>query len=153
MNDSMENFPVVTEINVRFRDLDAMGHVNNAVYLTYFEEARMAYFKALAEKGSVSLDDLGFVVAEIKCVYHSPAVLQERLLVGIRAAEIGNKSFRFEYRIDEKETGRPVASGYSVQVSYDYTHHRPIPLSEKLLDGIRRLQGTLPRKGSGNESG
>ena len=146
MSETVRDYPVVTEINVRFRDLDAMGHVNNAVYLTYFEESRVEYFRALSRGSGIAPEDMEFVVAEIKCVYHSPAMLQERLLVGIRASQVGNKSFRFEYRIEEKETGRLVASGYSVQGSYDYSARRSVPLPKELLEGIRQLQGSVPRR-------
>ncbi len=149
----MEGYPITTDIVVRFRDLDAMGHVNNAVYLTYFEEGRVAYFKAATEGKGIKPEAFSFVVAEVKCLYHSPAFLSEKLVVGTRAADVGNKSFKFEYRIEEVKTGRLVASGYSVQVSYDYTNHRPVPLPSDFLEKIVELQGSVPYRKENAERG
>jgi acyl-CoA thioester hydrolase len=102
-----------------------LGHVNNAVYATYFETGRMEYLFGLgAEK-------LGLILAEITISYKSPAYMRERLVIGTRVAEIKNSSFIVEGRIEAKETGRLVATSRSVVVHFDYRENRPAPLPDE----------------------
>ena len=99
----LPEFPCVVGVEVRFRDLDAMGHVNNAVYLTYFEQARLAFWRAIHPGGApdeaIDPARIGFVLARAECDYASPVRLGERLLVGCRAGDFGTSSFAFDYRI------------------------------------------------------
>lgn len=127
------------EIQVRFRDLDARGHVNNAVYLTYFEIARLAMWSAIA--GSLALSDREMIVAEITCTYKSPARYNETLAVTVTPSAIGRTSFTLRYRIVERESGRLIATGRNVQVAYDYTAERPTPVWPELRAGLEALAG------------
>ena len=80
-----------TPVNVRFRDLDAMGHVNNAVFFTYFEEGRLAFFTSTSpEKKFPGFD---FILAHTSCDYLKPVTVNDRLVLQIRVAKIGGKSF------------------------------------------------------------
>jgi acyl-CoA thioester hydrolase len=127
--------PVRVPIQIRWRDLDALGHVNNAVYLTYFELARLAYIRALLGEGA-QIDrhtmlpvDFQFILAEVTCHYRTPATLKDQLTVAIWVSQVGRKSFVFEYRLTDEVTGRLVAEGCSTQVWFDYetTESRPVP--------------------------
>ena len=124
-----------TEIEVRFRDLDALGHVNNAVYLTYFEIARLHYWKNLF--GHDAFNQYSFVVVRAECNYRSPAHVGERLQVFARVAELKRSSFIFEYEIMEGQTGRIVADGSTVQACFDPKEKRakriPLDLREAIL--------------------
>ncbi|MDH7485923.1 MAG: thioesterase family protein [Anaerolineae bacterium] len=140
-NKILTDFPVVVPIVVRFRDLDAMGHVNNAVYLTYFEMARVAYHQRLTGRPTFDFRDFDFILAEVTCRYRSPAYLGETLLVGIRVASVGRKSFVFEYEMRDQASGRLVAEGRSVQVMYDYREQRSKPVSDEFLAKVEALQG------------
>jgi len=140
-DETLSAFPVVVPIVVRFRDLDAMGHVNNAVYLTYFEMARVAYHQTLSGRPSFDFHDFDFILAEVTCRYRSPAYLGETLLVGIRVVSVGSKSFVFEYEMREQTSGRLVAEGRSVQVMYDYREQRSKPVSDEFLAKVEALQG------------
>ena len=140
-NKIFTDFPVVVPIVVRFRDLDAMGHVNNAVYLTYFETARVAYHQRLTGRPTLDFRDFDFILGEVTCRYRSPAYLGETLLVGIRVASVGHKSFVFEYEMRDQASGRLVAEGRSVQVMYDYREQRSKPVSEEFLAKVEALQG------------
>jgi acyl-CoA thioester hydrolase len=142
---SPDAFPMRIAITVRFRDLDAMGHVNNSVYLTYFEEARVAYYRALTGK-ELDPATFDFVIAEIACTYRSPARLGETLEVGIRTGEVRSRSFVFEYVITERESGRLVATGRSVQVAYDYAAGRAKPLSDEIVARMEAFEGRPLRK-------
>lgn len=121
--------PHVHTLTVRFRDCDQFRHVNNAVYLTYFEEARASYWKALMGSNFQGFD---FILAEATCRYHAPAHFGETLKVSVTVPELGNKSFRFAYEITEQETGKLIATGHSVQVMYDYDRQASILISDEL---------------------
>jgi acyl-CoA thioester hydrolase len=140
----MEGFNFVMPIEVRFRDLDAMGHVNNAVYMTYLETARIKLMMELT--GARTLGELGTILAEITCSYRSPAFYGEVLNVGVRIAEIGNKSFVMEYRIEEQKSGRLVATARSVQVSYDHRAQQAVPLSTHFIERAEAHEGRPLRR-------
>jgi acyl-CoA thioester hydrolase len=126
-------------IEVRFRDVDAMGHVNNAVYLTYFENARIAYWKALGlnrPRGEVA-----YVLARAECDFRSQATLEDTLVCDVRVASFGRHSFTFEYLLREAASGRTVAEGRTVQVVYDYAARAVRPLDDDLKQAIRGFEG------------
>lgn len=109
--------PYTYTLPVRWSDCDSYRHVNNAVYLTYFEEARGHFWRHL--KGT-AFSGFDFIIAEITCTYRSPGELGETMDVAVWVTEIGTKSFQLAYRITEAESGREVATGRSVQVMYDH---------------------------------
>lgn len=140
----MEDFNFVAPIEVRFRDMDSMGHVNNAVFITYLETGRIKYMMNLMQ--SRYLKDLRVILAEITCSYRSPAYYGEILEVGVRITEIGNKSFRMEYRIEEQKTRRLVATGSSVQVAYDYETQETLPVPARLSERAEAFEGRSLRQ-------
>ncbi len=126
-----------------------MGHVNNAVFLTYFEEARVAYFKKLKGLDLRSMDGtsaLGFIVAEIGVKFLAPAFLDETLVVSIRVAELRTKAFRFEYEIRKRKTRKLLATGYSVQVMYNYKKKRPFEIPPSLTREVATIEGWKAKK-------
>lgn len=126
--------PFVVPVSVRFRDCDPMGHVNNAVYLTYFEVARAAWMQQI--QGTA---ELPFILAEATVTFRSPAVFGEVLQVALAVESIGSKSWRFGYKITA-ETGREVAVGSTAQVAYDYAASKTVPIPDTLR---RQLEGLL----------
>jgi acyl-CoA thioester hydrolase len=104
-----------TPINVRWNDLDAFRHVNNAVFLTYFEIGRLEMFKALAWEWP--LDPL--IVARNEINYKSPLELEDNPILKLWCSKIGNKSFDIEYLLFKKD-GILAADGRSVIVVFDY---------------------------------
>lgn len=120
----MEGFRFVHSRPVEFRDLDALGHVNNAVYLSYVESARLAYMQDVL--GPLELEELG-IVAEARLAFRAPSFLGETLSIGMRVAGIGSKSIRFEFEI-RGDDGRLVADGSTVHVAFDHTTGSSIPV-------------------------
>jgi acyl-CoA thioester hydrolase len=120
-------FRFSTRIEVRFRDCDPLGHVNNAVYATYFEVARFGYWREAL--GYTRADGFSFIMARVECNYRAQAHAGETLDVRIRVGRIGRSSFTFDYRIVAADDGRLVADGSSVQVMFDYAaqQSRPVP--------------------------
>ena len=113
----MSEFKFSIPLEVRFRDLDAFGHVNNAVYLTYFEIARCRYWIQMF--GIQSFEEIGFLVVRTECNYRLPVQFGETVRVAARISELRNSSFVFEYEVTDGQKGRLVADGKSVQVFID----------------------------------
>ena len=120
-------FRFFIHIEVRYSDIDAMNHANNAVYFTYLEQARFHYLKHLDLIGS-DVSNPGFVIAEACCTFKQPIFLGQNIIARIRATELKNSSFAFEYSLDDVDTGRVLATGRTVQVCYDYESNKPIPI-------------------------
>lgn len=130
----VEGFPVVVPIQVRFRDLDALGHVNNAVYLTYLEVARAAYFSRLEP------DWVGkghFILARAEVDFLRPILLQDPVEVGVRVVRLGRSSFDMEYLV--LAAGEEAARGKTVQVWLE--GGRPAPLPQEVRARIAELEG------------
>ncbi len=135
----MPAFRFTTDLEIRFRDLDALGHVNNAVYLTYFEIVRTRYWDHLF--GLPPPDDWGFVMVRTECNYRSPALLGETIAIAARISALKNSSFTFEYRLTESRSGRLIADGLSVQVCYDRTQGRTTPIPQTMRQRIKDYEG------------
>lgn len=112
----MESFPFVHRSIVRYRDADAFGHVNNAVYLTYLEEARNAYLRELGLVREIA--DIAMILARCEIDYRSQLEVAETVEVGVRPVRMGNKSFELEYEL--WAGGRLAAEARTVLAGYDY---------------------------------
>src|SRR3954469_1908754 len=138
MTNLAQLFPYKVVIEVAFRDLDAMGHVNNAVYLSYMETARIKYLVDLL--AVTSLHDLPVIMAEATCTFKAPAFFGEQLTVGVGVSRFGTKSFDMTYRVDAGD-GRLIALGKTVQVMYDYAATQTIVMPEAFKATILAFQG------------
>ena len=101
---------------VRFRDLDPMGHVNNAVFLTYIESARVAFLRSLG--AAVTLEDMSIIVARIEIDFRAPVGFGDNVEISVHASRFGGKSFDLDHEL--RVDGKVVAEAKSVLVSYDY---------------------------------
>lgn len=146
--DQTFNFPFRVPITVAFRDLDALGHVNNAVYLTYFEHARIGYGLKLMNTASPAA--IPFIVAEATVTYLRPAYYGDQLEVGVRVREIGTRSFGMEYGLHRAATNEFVARGRTVQVWFDYAAGRSIPVPASFREAVARDNGTMTDEGREN---
>ena len=118
---------------VRFRDLDALGHVNNAVYLTYFESARIAYWLHATKR--TGLGALDMILARAEVDFRAPLAYGESIEIAVGCTSIGRSSFVLESDMHERTRDRLVAESRKVLVYYDYAAGRTRPLP----DEIRRL--------------
>jgi acyl-CoA thioester hydrolase len=119
-------------IEVRFRDCDPLGHVNNAAYLTYLEQARLFYWRSLWGFGlNEGTSSPGVIMARAEIDYRLPAHYGQTLLVRIDLAAIGKTSFTYDYEILDEQR-RVVVSARTVQVMYDYVAAKPVPIPDDL---------------------
>ena len=119
-------FPYRHAVQVSLRDLDAFGHVNHAVYLSYLEVARTNYY--FERRGLTDVGELDFILGSITCRYRSPAFLHETLVVHLGPTKIGGKSWDLAYEIRESRSGRLVVEAVTTQVQYDYRAGRAAPI-------------------------
>jgi acyl-CoA thioester hydrolase len=142
------DFAFRRDVEIRFADTDAMGHVNNANYLTYCEIARADYYEAVTGRPlplGVHGAEEGMILAELRMTYRAPAFYGETLAVETRVARIGRSSFTMEHRLSAPDSRygsrRLVAVAESVLVAYDYAAERPIPVADSLVSGIESFEG------------
>jgi len=131
-------FPYTITVEVAFRDLDAMGHVNNAVYLSYLETARIKFLIDLLELHGPG--NMPLIMAEAHVSYKAPAFFGERLTIGTGVSRFGVKSFDMLYRITGGD-GRVVVLAKTVQIAYDYAAGKTIPVPAALKARVRAFQG------------
>lgn len=136
---SERSWTVTAPLRPRFRDTDAMGHINNAVYVTYIEVARQEYWRAF--KGDHNYRVVPFIFARVEMDFRSEALMHELLELCIRCSFIGTKSFGFEYEIREMHSKRVVVTANSVQVFYDYAAKRSIPCPPEMREHLEAFEG------------
>jgi acyl-CoA thioester hydrolase len=131
----LAEFRLTAPLHVRFRDLDCLGHVNNAVYATYLEEARVEYLKKVL--GAVDPSQYGIILARVEIDYRSAVKLGDELVIGAKVTRLGGASFDMAYKIVEKKSGRLVLEGKTVQVGYDFKENKVRKLSEEFVSKVR----------------
>ena len=117
-----QNYP----IQIRFCDLDALGHINNAVFINYIETARVQWLKELKLKHVTRSGKIPLILARTEIDYLQPAFLDSKLHIELTLGKLGNKSFHLDYLI--KDHTKEVAKASSVQVWYDYEKNTSIPI-------------------------
>lgn len=124
---------------VRFGDLDAMRHLNNVVFLQFFESARIEYITTLLPSHDPARPEgnFGLIFAECRIAYRSPAFYGEELLTTVEPTALRRSSFRLRFRMDSGKDGRLLAEGWGAMVGYDYVAGTPTPLPEKLTEALR----------------
>jgi len=126
----MEGYRYIHPIEVRYGDLDPQGHLNNAKYLTYIEQARINYIRHLGLWDGGSFLDIGIILADARITYRAPIMFGQDVHVAVRVAHLGNKSLTMEYQLENGESGEVFATAITVQVAYDYKNSCTIPIPE-----------------------
>lgn len=119
------------DIDVRMRDIDGRGHVNNAVYFTYFEHGRLRFYNTVLNKKKLS--EISFIMARTGCNFVHPITLSDHPLLQLQVKSIGTKSVAFEYRlVSRPDTDFVYATAESVQVCFDYRKNTSMTISKEL---------------------
>ncbi len=127
------------DLPVRYRDLDTLSHVNNAVYATYLEYARIAYVEHVLDQ---DVDGGGMVLANVEIDFRRPVTFEDgSVRVECGVLEVGESSFRMGYRVFG-DASAPAATAESVQVAWDGEASRPVP--EAWRDAFRSYEPSLP---------
>jgi acyl-CoA thioester hydrolase len=137
----MKSFRCYQPIQIRYSDIDAQGHVNNARYITYTEYARFRYLTEVGLWDGQSFMDLGLIVADTHMSYLAPIKLNQRIRVGTRVSRIGNKSMVFDFQIEDENNGKVMATAETVMVCYDYHTETTTPVSDDWRKKISLYEG------------
>ena len=129
----MTDYEYTTELDVRFRDLDAMGHVNNAVYATYLEQARAEYY---ADVIDVSLSAVDTVLVNLSIAYQRPVTAEETVTVAFGVGDLGESSIPMEYEV-RTENGA-AATAETVQIAFDRETGESRSIPQEWRDRITR---------------
>jgi acyl-CoA thioester hydrolase len=124
-------------LHVRFSDCDLLGHVNNAVYFTYMEEARWAYWREISGD---THGRLPLILARTECDFIRPLQPGERIDIWVGTTRIGRTSFSMDCEMLD-EGGQAVARGKAVMVTYDYAAARPLPVPDWCRTRIEEYEG------------
>jgi len=146
MLEKITNFFVTTELTVRWRDLDAYNHVNNSVYLNFFEEARIAYFYKIGKITNTQIQfgdanaALATTLVKTSVDFKAQAHLADPLIIGIRYLAIRKIFMDAEYAVFNKDTGKLLAIGTSSQVAIDRHTFKPIRVPDFIIRGIEAIE-------------
>lgn len=123
---------------VIWQDLDAMGHVNNAVYFEYFETARTKYWFVLNQTREIQ--DLTFIVAHAECDFRAELALLDSIEICVRVSEMRNSSLDFVYEVRNVKSGTVAATGKVVVVLYSWRERRKMAIDDVLRRRITEFQ-------------
>jgi len=130
--DMLNSKEKTSKVNIRFSDLDLFGHVNNAVYLTYYEEARVAYFNEVVGY-DYDWSTEGVILARVEIDFVIPVHFKDEVFIRTKCCRMGSKSFDLAYEMfivkEEKEI--MLSSATSVMVMYNYKEKKSILVSEE----------------------
>lgn len=133
------DFDHSVDLQIRFNDIDILGHLNNTVYFSFYDTGK-AYFFEHMFGGKVDWQRVECVIANVDCAYISPIYFGEEVAVYTRCLSISEKSFRLQQIILEKKTGQLKSACETVMVSYDPVERKTVPLSERYR---RALEDTM----------
>lgn len=135
----MDNFRHLTPIEVRFRDLDVFGHVNNGVIFTYIETARIRYLIDVGVRSpQAGWNDLAFILTHINCDFRKPIFYGQRVEVGSRIVEIKRSSLRLAHQVEAD--GELAAEGDGVMVHFDYAVQSSTPIPPEMRVKIEAFE-------------
>ena len=138
----MADYKFFHPTEVRYGDLDPQGHVNNAKYLTYFEQARIYYLMQLGLfTKDQSFMEVGVIVADIHITYHATTHYGDKIKIGVRTSKIGNKSMTMEQCVMDDDAGKVTAEGTVILVTFDYEGLKTIPVPDEWRDKISEFEG------------
>lgn len=134
-------YPVAIRLPILWGDLDLYGHVNNVIYLRWFEAARAEYAMRVGVEVLVRDRGIGAILASISCKYHRPLPYPGEVLSAVRVTRISVGSVTLDYKVVTGDTKVPVAEGESDVVLFDYAANKPVPVPDSIRQAVEHLEG------------
>ncbi|WP_245207040.1 thioesterase family protein [Barnesiella sp. WM24] len=134
-------FPFRHEVplQIRFNDIDMLGHLNNSVYIQFFDLGKSSYFQAVLPDG-VDWKRINIVVANINCDFFAPTYITEPIAVRTTVTRMGEKSFSLEQRIVNTATEEVKCIGKTIMVGFDLTTGKSAPIEQKWIDALEAYE-------------
>jgi acyl-CoA thioester hydrolase len=133
--------PATVRIPVWWGDQDSLGHVNNTIYLRWFETSRIAYCERVGLWNLMKAERIGPILAAVHCNFRHQLHYPDTVLVGTRVGRMGRTSLTLEHVVESESIGSIVADGHCVLVVYDYEKQQPRPIPEEMRAAILALEG------------
>ena len=130
---ALAEFTTVTEWPVQWGDMDAFGHVNNVVYIRWFESARIDLISRYKSEANMQPGGVGPILASVKCDYKMQLHFPDTVYVGSKVAKVGRSSFDIEHAVYSRQLNKLAATGTSVCVLFNYDTNRPTRIPPDLL--------------------
>lgn len=143
-SDLLAGYPVLTEIPVWWGDQDAFGHVNNTIFLRWFESSRIAYTTQIGLYDLFRARRIGPILAAVSCDFRRQVQFPDTVHVGARIDRIGRTSLVMSHAVVSRALGAVAAEGTSTIVVFDYDAGVPVPVPDELRAAIATLQGDSP---------
>jgi len=139
LEEEKAKFVFKMKVDIRWSDMDEMGHVNNAIYLTYFEQARVYYCQESCEW---DWRELGVILANAHLDYVRPVVFPDPTFIYVRTSKIGNKSLVINYMITTLVDGveQLATTGYTVMVMFDYKSNQSMLVPDSIREKLRKYE-------------
>ena len=147
----LKGFPVIYETDVAWGDMDAFQHVNNAVYLRYFESARIRYFEQTPMFDIMQAGGVGPIVHSHRIRYRFALTYPDRILIGVRVTGVAEDRLIAAYRLVSTRHNVIAAEGDTTIVFLDYRKGGKAPIPEPVLQAFDRMEGWEPGKRPGIE--
>ncbi|MBP3350656.1 MAG: acyl-CoA thioesterase [Bacteroidaceae bacterium] len=128
-------------LQLRFNDIDSLGHVNNSVYFTFYDLGKSRYFETV-KKQSIDWRKADVVIANVNADFLSPIYSYEQIAVETCCIEIGNRSFKLMQRIVNTTTGEVKGICRTIMVGFDVEAGVSAPISDEWKDAIRQFEGS-----------
>jgi acyl-CoA thioester hydrolase len=141
----LKGFPVFVTVPVQWGDQDALGHVNNTVYLRWAESSRIEYLIRIGLWQRLDTERIGPIIASVSCNYRRPVTYPDTVHAGARITAVGNSSFRMEHVIVSAGLNVVVADLDSTLVLLDYATNKPLRVPDEMRQAIRTLEQNGPR--------
>ncbi|MDD9950184.1 MAG: thioesterase family protein [Zetaproteobacteria bacterium] len=140
LEDFRQDYAIVTSMPCVWREMDAFQHVNNSVFFTYFENARIVYFEQTQIMGPQADPEVGPILAKTSCKYIRPITFPDTLWVGTSVTEIQESQFSMRYGVWSTQQNHLAALGEAVIVSYHYPNKRKVTLPDSWKTQINQLE-------------
>ncbi|MGR5133355.1 acyl-CoA thioesterase [Vibrio alfacsensis] len=143
MDTLLNDFPVITEIKVAWGEMDALQHVNNAVYFRYFETARLDYFNKINLLVDLKTTQVGPVLSETQCRYKLPVTFPDTLLIGSRVVDMQEDRLTMEYQVLSKKWGKITTIATATGVMFDFKNNVKTAIPNHVRHSILELESSV----------
>ena len=136
VTNALSDFRTITSLPVQWGDMDAFGHVNNVVYIRWFESARIDLLNTIQSSVTMATGGVGPILVSVKCDYKRQLHFPDIVHVGSRVSNVGKTSIDVEHSVYSQQQEKVVATGISVLVVFDYDANRPVRIPDDVRQQI-----------------
>ena len=134
-------FKCATTVQMRFNDIDALGHVNNSVYFQFFDLAKTEYYAGIKVNAEIDWQKPALIIVNVNCSFLAPTVFREPIEVLSQCVRLGNKSLTMLQHVVNKDTREVKATCETVLVNIDPKTNQPAPIPQVWRDAITAFEG------------